>query len=245
MEPRDCAEQLSGFVAEEARIKTHYERRDGSVVCSRRYSYFHPGTLFIAQERDRLVFAALKQWGLEGWDGKKILDVGCGMGGWLRQLLRWGAQPESLVGVDLLPQRIAIARHLLPSSVALYCESAAKLQFPDATFDLVWQSTVFSTILDAQLKQQIAREMVRVLKPTGLILWIDFFAPNPGNLDVKGVGKSEIRALFPDCDIRFRRINLAPPLVRFLAPRSWLLCSMLSAIRILNTHYFVVIRRRS
>jgi SAM-dependent methyltransferase len=244
MEPRDRAEQLSGYVAEEARLKAAYDRRD-PVVDSRRYSYFHPGTLLVAQERERLVLAALKQWGLEGWNGKKVLDVGCGAGGWLRQFLRWGAQPESVVGVDLLPERIAAARHVLPSSVALYCESAAKLRFPDATFDLVWQSTVFSTILEAQLKQQIAREMVRVLKPTGLILWIDFFAPNPKNQDVKGVAKSEIRGLFPDCDIRFRRVTLAPPLVRILAPRSWLLCSLLSAIRVLNTHYFAVIRRKS
>jgi ubiquinone/menaquinone biosynthesis C-methylase UbiE len=244
MEPRDFAEQPKGHATEEARIKVAYERRD-RVVDRRRYSYFDPGNLFLAQERERLVLATLKQWGLEGWDGKKVLEVGCGAGGWLRQFIRWGAQPEGLVGIDLSAQRIAVAQHLLPSSVALYCESAAKLRFPDATFDLVLQATVFSSILEARLKQQIAREMVRVLKPMGLILWIDFFVDNPRNPDVKGVAKSEIRGLFPDYNISFRRVTPAPPLVRILAPRSWLLCSLLSAIRVLNTHYLVAISRKS
>jgi len=36
---------------------------------------------------------------------------------------------------------------------------------------------------------------------------------------------------------------LAPPLTRLLAPRSFLLCSLLEDLFILNTHYLGVIRK--
>jgi hypothetical protein len=38
------------------------------------------------------------------------------------------------------------------------------------------------------------------------------------------VKKREIHRLFPRCHIQLRRITLAPPLVRLLAPYTWLAC---------------------
>ena len=84
--------------------------------------------------------------------------------------------------------------------------------FPDRNFDLVFQGTVFTSISDPALKRQIAAEMVRVIKDNGLILWYDFRVNNPWNADVQGVKAHEIQQLFPDCDIRLRRVTLAPPL---------------------------------
>jgi len=104
------------------------------------------------------------------------------------------------------------------------------------------QSTVFSSILDNQLQSQIAREMLRMLKPQGAILWYDFFVDNPKNPSVRGVGARQIRVLFPDCEFTFRRVTLAPPLARALAWHSWLFCEFLASLRILNTHYLVLIR---
>src|SRR5437867_12293533 len=59
------------------------------------------------------------------------------------------------------------------------CGNAAQLAFPEATFDLVCQSMVFTSILDHGMKQQIAAEMLRVVKIEGLILWYDFHVNNP------------------------------------------------------------------
>jgi SAM-dependent methyltransferase len=122
--------------------------------------------------------------------------------------------------------------------------NAVRLEFPEASFDLVHQSTVFSSILDADVRMQIAREMLRVLKPGGSVLWYDFFVKNPRNLDVQGMSKKEILRLFPNCDVILRRVTLAPPLARALAPRSWLLGTFLTMLRILNTHYLALVRPR-
>jgi hypothetical protein len=86
--------------------------------------------------------------------------------------------------------------------------------------------------------------MVRVLKPGGVILWYDYFVSKPSNRDVRGIGRDEMNALFPDCYFDIKRSTLAPPIARALAPSSFLLCYLLEKIPLLKTHYLALIRRR-
>lgn len=228
--------------AEVSRIRAVYTRRKKSVP-RERYSCFDPGHLFMTQERERRTLALLVDYGCKLLDTKLILEVGCGTGHWIREFIKWGARPENIVAVDLLGDRIAEARQLCPVGVRLQCGDAAKLDFPNDAFDLVLQSTVFTSILDSGLKRQIAFEMVRVVKSEGLILWYDFYINNPSNPYVRGVGNREIYQLFPGCQIDLQRITLAPPLARLLAPYSWMVCYLLERIPLLCTHYLGVIRK--
>ena len=41
------------------------------------------------------------------------------------------------------------------------------------------------------MKQKVAAEMLRVVKPQGLILWYDFRYNNPRNSNVRGIGAAE------------------------------------------------------
>lgn len=84
---------------------------------------------------------------------------------------------------------------------------------------------------------------MRILRPKGIILWYDYHMNNPNNPDVRGVKKKEIYELFPNCGIYIKRITLAPPLARAIAPYSWLACHLLEKLRIFNTHYIGVIRK--
>ena len=93
------------------------------------------------------------------------------------------------------------------------------------------------------MKEDVARQMLRVLKREGIILWYDYFVDNPQNPDVRGVRKKDIYDLFSDCKIYLKRITLAPPITRFLAPRSYLLSYLLESMRFLNTHYLGVIKK--
>jgi hypothetical protein len=74
-------------------------------------------------------------------------------------------------------------------------------------------------------------------------LWYDYLVNNPRNPDVRGVPKSEIAQLFPHCRMRLQRITLAPPLVRSLAPYSWMTCELLAKIPLLCTHYLGAIQK--
>src|SRR5213594_4758960 len=144
--------------AEEARIRAAYAKRQGDDA---RYSWFSPGHLFIVQERERRLLALLHRYGFAPLSSKRILEVGCGTGYWLREFIKWGARPENMTGIDLLVDRVAEARYVCPEAVNIVYGNAAALAFPDATFDLVVQSTVFTSVLDAMMKQQMASEMLR------------------------------------------------------------------------------------
>jgi SAM-dependent methyltransferase len=224
---------------EAARIRAAYAKRQGGF----RYSWFNPGHLLMAQQRERQLLALLRRRGFTALDTKKLLEIGCGTGYWLREFVKWGARPENVTGIDLLPDRVAEARRLSPATLKIDCGSAVNLDFPDATFDLVLQATAFTSILDARMKQRIASEMLRVLRGDGLILWYDYHVDNPWNPDVQGVKKPEIFRLFPGCQFTLQRITLAPPLSRILAPYSWLLCCLLERIPLLCTHYLGVIQK--
>ena len=158
--------------------------------------------------------------------------------------MKWGARPENFAGIDLLPERVEKAGILCPSGVTIKVGSAAKLNFPDGSFDLVLQSTVLTSVVDPSLKRQIASEMLRVVKEKGLLLWYDYLVNNPWNPDVRGINKGEIARLFPGCKIELRLITLAPPLCRRLALYSWSACYLLERLRVFNTHYLGVITKR-
>ena len=228
------------LIAEERRIRHAYaRRRSGSL-----YSRFDRAYLFMVQEREQRFLRLLAHDGFIQLENKKILEIGCGNGDLLRDFIKWGARPENLVGIDLIGDRVAEAINVCPKAVKIHQGNAAGLQFPDEMFDLVLQSTVFTSVLDRDTKTQMAAEMCRVLKPNGLILWYDYHMNNPHNRDVRGVKLREIEALFSKCEIRMRRITLAPPIARRLASHSWLLCYFLSKIPWLCTHYIGVIRKK-
>ena len=230
--------------AEEARIRKVYSKRKDTACYSDLYSCFNPGQLFMIQERERRMLGLLQQHGYEDLKSKTLLEIGCGSGHSLREFIKWGALPENIVGIDLLADRVAEARRSCPSEIKIECRSAAKLEIFDESFDLVLQSTVFTSILDSSLKQQVASEMMRVVKRSGLILWYDYHVNNPRNSDVRGVKRSEIAELFPGCRIELKRITLLPPLTRLLAPYSYWACYLLERLPPLCTHYLGVIQKR-
>jgi ubiquinone/menaquinone biosynthesis C-methylase UbiE len=245
MDTRGSIDQLHPEAAsvEEARIQAAYSKRKANPNYGGLYSLLNPGQLFMIQGLERGILALLRHYGCTDLKSKTLLEIGCGSGYWLREFIKWGARPENVNGLDLLENRVAEAKRLCPSGVKIECGSAAKLRFLDESFDVALQSTVFTSILDLSVRQQIAAEMMRVVKREGLILWYDFHVNNPSNRDVQGVKRREIHRLFPGCQIKLERITLVPPLARLVAPYSYLACYLLGKLPPLCTHYLGVIRK--
>ncbi len=223
------------------RIRAAYARREQSVSADR-YARIRPGNLFSAHEREVVMASLLREAGLHSLRGLRILDVGCGRGATLRQLLDYDAEPERLFGIDLLEDRVHDARCLSPN-LHFVCGDAAQLPFPDGSFDLVLQFTLFTSVLDDAFKRAIAGEIRRVLAPGGRLLWYDFAYDNPKNQDVRGIGRGEIRRLFPGCSMRARRVTLAPPVGRIVARLSPALYHALALVRPLCTHYLCLLEK--
>jgi SAM-dependent methyltransferase len=173
----------------------------------------------------------------------RLIEVGCGAGGNLLELLRLGFRPGHLQGVELLPQRLAQARELLPPSLLLHAGDACALALPEASQDVVFVSTVFSSLLDDAFQQRLAEAMWRWLKPGGAVLWYDFTVDNPANRDVRGVPLARVRALFPQGRLQHRRLTLAPPLARALARVHPALLPLFDTVPLLRTHVLAWIEK--
>lgn len=228
---------------EQNRIKQVYTERNANIPADI-YSYFNKGNLFIIQQREKAILNLLNEYGYNPLANAKILDVGCGSGGELRNFIQYGADPANLYGIDLIPERVQVANKLSPN-LHIAEGSATALPFEDNSFDIVSQFTVFTSILDTEIKKKAAAEMLRVLKPNGIILWYDFRYLNPRNKHANPIKANEIKALFPDCNYDIRSITLIPPIARRLAPISWLLCYLLEKIPFMRSHYIAVIQKKS
>ena len=106
--------------------------------------------------------------------GKRILDIGCGIGGPAFEMARThGAQ---VTGIDLEAPLIARAETAaselgLSDRCTFEVVEAGPLDFPDQSFDIVLSSGAFTQIAD---KAGIFGESFRVLKPGGHVTCYDW-----------------------------------------------------------------------
>lgn len=126
---------------------------------------------FIAAKHD-FVHEMVRWGGLESLPaGTTVLDVGCGIGGSSRILARdYGFD---VTGVTISPQQVQRAQTLTPAGVTarFQVDDALDLSFPDASFDVVWSIEAGPHMPD---KQRYAQEMLRVLKPGGILVVADW-----------------------------------------------------------------------
>ena len=221
-------------------MRSRYSERAARLAGSDVYSPANRSYQFAIQRRQRVLVDLLHSERLWPLQDKTILEVGCGNGGVLTEMLELGANPGHLHGADLLVERVASARVRLPHS-PLTCASGARLPYPEDTFDIILQFTVFSSILNRTLCYTVARELLRVLRPGGCILWYDFWI-NPVNKQTRGISPAEIKEYFSSSRIEFKRITLAPPIARRMVPLSWPAAVLLEKMKIFNTHYLAAIR---
>lgn len=103
--------------------------------------------------------------------GTTVLDVGCGIGGSSRILARdYGF---AVTGVTISPQQVKRAQELTSDDVnaKFLVDDAMALSFPDASFDVVWSIEAGPHMPD---KATFAKELMRVLKPDGVLVVADW-----------------------------------------------------------------------
>ncbi|MCG6877655.1 MAG: class I SAM-dependent methyltransferase [Deltaproteobacteria bacterium] len=230
----------SQFTAEESRIKRIYSTRDTSNKPAL-YAWHREEVLLNAYRLRSVAAALLSGNHMKDMAGITALDVGCGSGGWLRTLVDWGASPENLHGIDLLGDRIEKAKISAPG-IDFRIASGFELPYAEQTMALVSAHTVFSSILDGSARKTLAREMARVLIPTGAVFIYDYRVSHPRNKDTTGIRRPEIQRLFPGFFLQIRSLTLAPPVARRIAPVSPLLAHFLEKVfPFLRTHaiYFL------
>ncbi len=198
-------------MSEIERIQQRYAVRDASSVFTNFWTLTNPVVLHLAQERERVALAMLAGQGVD-LDQARILDVGCGAGGEFANWLRWGAPLQGLFGAELILPRAQAAQRAWGGRVVN--ASGAALPFADASFDVVAQNVVFSSIVDDTLRQQVAQEMLRVLRPGGWLFWYDAARTRNRDPHFRDLPASEVRALFPGVPLQLQRLTTHLGLLR-------------------------------
>lgn len=230
-------------------IRERYARRAVDDPATDRYDPRHPAVACMWRERQAAMRSMLIDhgWSAEAWPTRRVLEVGCGAGGNLADLMDWGCRPEHLVGIDLLPERIALARSRLPSQVRLRDGDALQILAEpagrQAAFDLVLLFTVLSSVLDEATRRRLVDLAWSSVSPGGLLLVYDFVVDNPRNPDVRALSLPALVSACPGAAVTIRRLTLAPPLARALCAVHPALYPVVNRIALLRTHRLVALRR--
>jgi len=125
--------------------------------------------------------------------GSRLLDVGCGIGGSARILARdYGFE---VLAISISPAQIARARQLTPPGLE-HCRfavmDALALDLPDGSFDAVWSVEASPHMPD---KQRYVDELLRVLRPGGLISIADWNRRDPADGAMTGLERWVMRQL--------------------------------------------------
>jgi SAM-dependent methyltransferase len=217
------------------RIRAAYEARDAAATSP--YRWDNPGYVSYMQLVERELLKAFRDAGVQ-LDGARVLDVGAGSGYFLHRLTDYGAAEGH--GIDLMEDRVAAGQRRYPA-LHLRAGSATELPYADGEFDLVTQFTCLSSILDADVRLAVAREMRRVAAG-GWVLSFDMRGlRRPGSArrpaadtPTVPIDEAELRRLF-GAPALLRKTALAFELAQ-LAGRHTLLATALGALPPLRSH---------
>ena len=126
---------------------------------------------FITAKHD-FVHEMVRWGGLDKLTAKTtLLDVGCGIGGSSRILAK--DYDFDVTAVTISPEQVKRAQELTPKDVdaKFAVDDAMALSFPDASFDVVWSVEAGPHMPD---KAVFAKELLRVLKPGGILVVADW-----------------------------------------------------------------------
>lgn len=108
--------------------------------------------------------------------GNHVLEYGCGVGNFSFELAALGAR---VTGIDISPKSVEVATSRAKErghdDMSFSVMDAENMDFPDDTFDVV----VGSAILHHLDLERCSTEIMRVLKPGGLALFLEPLGHNP------------------------------------------------------------------
>ena len=216
-------------------IKLRYEKRKSNPLNTKLKSFFY-FDYFMQSEREIIFLKIISSIFVER-NNLKLMEIGAGMGTNIYFFLKHGFKPENIYANELLDDRLETLHEKFPF-IHIIPGDASALDYQNE-FDIVFQSTVFTSVLDEELKTKLANKMWKMKKENGIVLWYDFVYDNPRNKDVQGISKNQVRKLFPNAQrITFYKVTLAPFIGRRIGRLYHLINSLFPFLR---THTIALI----
>jgi ubiquinone/menaquinone biosynthesis C-methylase UbiE len=114
-------------------------------------------------------------------ESERVLDVGTGTGGLLRELSRRSARPGEVVGIDRSASMLAVASVSgLPAAWRLLPGDATNLPFPDRRFDVVTACYLLH-LLDREGRARTIAEIARVTREGARVVTVTVESRRPAS----------------------------------------------------------------
>jgi ubiquinone/menaquinone biosynthesis C-methylase UbiE len=235
--PAGDADRARASSSERERLGEFY----GSADFRERHDPTRAGNRYISLTRHAAILDAVRRLCRET-SARSYLEVGCGPGDELARIARADAGLAQVIGVEILLEELSGSKAVQPR-MAVACADGAALPFRDASFDIVAQYMMLSSVPDPHRRATLGREMLRVLRPGGRIVSLDLRYPRLPPRGRVAVGRRSLRAIFPGLRVESSTHVLLPPLARLLAPWSARLCDLLGRVPFLRTYRLAVLKR--
>jgi len=199
-----------------------------------RFGCFNSGDLYLMNERERMLTKTMSYLGLDNRGPEiLVLDVGCGTGNNLADFIKYGYLPENLFGIDINKKQLK-GTYYLHSNLNIVSADACFIPFASKTFDVCLSFDLFA-VIEPSKRKRVADEIIRVLKPGGILLWFDLRLKSNSS-GVWAVPFNEIKRLFNGFEFHLKQIGLVPPLARLLSKYSTTLTHIVALIPVLHSH---------
>ena len=226
---------------EKERIRTIYDNYIKNDKYIRKWSSINIGNKKINFELEYEIKNILEEKQINVTN-KTILDVGCASGQKLKILTQLGFDKSNIYGIDIRKESIKKAILKSPESHFSMMD-ARKILYSNDKFDFINVFTLFSSVISQNNRRKVVKEISRVLKPKGYIIYYDLRYNNPLNTNTKSMTEKNINSLFSGFDIEKKSITLLPPLARNLGRFTSFFYPIFSKISFLNTHFLCFIKK--
>lgn len=141
------------------------------------------------------------------------LEVGAGSGANISSLLKLGLKSDNCFANELVPERAKRLKEYIPPE-NVHVGDIRNFR-PDFQFDIIFVATVFTSVLNVNLRLSMAEYIWSLTKSGGAVLWYDFKFEMPWNKETIGLPFKEVRELFPNGKSYSRRsVTLYSPIAR-------------------------------
>jgi len=130
-----------------------------------------------------------------------ILDLGCGIGYWLRIIAEIRGNAEGLIGVDLSEERLNYAKKI-NKNIKWIKADMCNLSFEDETFNFVTAFVSFMFLTNEKDLKKAISEIARVLKNGGFFLFYDVVGNKKLSGFTRGFQIKETKELFSCTGLR-------------------------------------------
>lgn len=194
-----------------AAIRSRYDRRERTTPFWKRGYYRR-----IQCDREEIYDWIIKR-SFSSLEGINVLEVGAGNGNNLPYFNNLGIPWQQIHANELRDDRVCNLHKSFPTELRVLPGNA--LDVAGKRYDIILASTVFSSILNDDCRQELANHMLSLLSNKGIIIWYDFVYQNLRNPDVRGIREAEVRSLFRNAhSMQFWSVSVMPAIAVLVGP---------------------------